>query len=119
MKTRIKAIERAKELALQYGNANKVAQCLEKEGLAGFLERSELESIITETEFIRHLLPAKPKKLFPRILGVIAVIMGIAAMSLGGGIPAVRGYSPGVYGIAAIVLGLILIIKPAAAKTDL
>src|SRR6478609_7540691 len=115
MKTRIEAIERAKEFAFQHGSVSVVARCLEEEGFGGLLDRSDIEAIVTETEFIRGMLPESPNKLMPRIIGVIAVIMGVAAMSLGG-MPSARGYSPAGYGLPALILGIILIVKPSAGK---
>ena len=119
MRTRTEAMDRAKELALKHRSAVRLARQLEKEGLGGLLDRFELESIVTESEFIRELLPAPPGRTLPRTIGVIALLLGIAAVSLHGGLPAVRGYSPGGCGIGAIILGLILIIKPSSGSTEL
>jgi hypothetical protein len=65
------------------------------------------------------MLPERPRKVLPRIVGIIAVILGVAAMWIGRNGPSVRRYSPGGYGLAALILGTILIVRPSAAKTDL
>ena len=113
------AKERAKELAIESGNVTAIRKKLEDEGFGGLIEQSELEAIVTESDYIRRMLPERPKKTLPRLIGLMAVIMGVAAMYIGASGPSVRRYSPGGYGLAAIILGVILIIKPSAAKTDL
>lgn len=118
MKTHIEAQERAKELAMNHMSAAAISQVLEKEGLGGFLNQFELEKIVAEAGWIRGMLPEKPKTTFPRIIGLIAVIMGIAAILLEGPGPSVRRYSPSGYGFLAVILGLVLIFKPSSAKTD-
>ena len=119
MKTRDETRERAKELALKTGNAGAIRKKLENEGLGGLIDRYELDSIIAEAAYLRRMLPERPRKVLPRIVGIIAVILGVAAMWIGRNGPSVRRYSPGGYGLAALILGTILIVRPSAAKTDL
>jgi hypothetical protein len=118
MKTRDEAKERAKELALKTGNTAAIRKKLEEEGLGGLLDRYEIDAIVTEADYIRRMLPERPKKVLPRIVGVIAVALGVAAMWIGSNGPHVRRYSPNGYGLAAVILGIILIVKPGAAKSD-
>lgn len=119
MKTRDEARERAKELALKTGDVGAIRKKLEEEGLGGLIDRYELDAIVVEAAYIRRMLPERPRKTLPRIVGTIAVTFGVAAMWIGSNGPSVRRYSPGGYGLAAVILGIILIVKPSAAKTDL
>jgi hypothetical protein len=119
MKTRIEGRERAKELALKTGNTGAIRKKLEDEGLGGLIDRYEIDAIVTEAAYIRRMLPDRPRKVLPRIVGTIAVVLGVAAMWIGSKGPSVRRYSPGGYGLVAVILGAILIVKPGAAKTDL
>lgn len=107
------------ELALMHGNAKLIVRSLENEGLGHLLEGFELDSIVAEAESIRRMLPERPRKTLPRVIGMVAIIMGLAGMWIGMGGPSVRRYSPGSYGIAAVILGVILILKPSWAKTDI
>ena len=107
------------ELALMHGNANLIARSLENEGLGHLLERFELDSLVAETESIRRMLPERPRKTLPRVIGLVAIIMGVAGMWIGTGGASVRRYSPGGYGIVAVILGVILILNPSSAKTDI
>jgi hypothetical protein len=119
MTNHLKAIERAKELAIAGGNVVAVRKKLESEGLGGIVEQFELEAIMAEADYIRRMLPERPKKTLPRVIGFIAVILGVAAIYIGRDGFSVRRYSPTRYGIAAVIVGLILIVKPSAAKTDI
>ena len=116
---RDEARKRAKELALKTSNAEAIRKKLEDEGLGGIIDRYELDAIMAEAAYIRRMLPERPRKVLPRIVGTIAVVLGVAAMWIGRNGPSVRRYSPGGYGLAAVILGTILIVKPSAAKTDL
>ena len=119
MSKHIEARERAKELAIESGNVAAIRKKLEDEGLGGLVDQFELESIVAESDYIRRMLPERPKKTLPRVIGFIAVIMGVAAMYIGAGGLSVRRYSPSGYGLAAVIIGIILIVKPSTAKTDL
>ena len=119
MKTRDEARERAIELAIKHGSIIPVASTLDSEGLGGLLERFELESIIVEADSIRRLLPERPRKTLPRIIGLVAVTIGSAGMWIGTGAASVGRHSPGGYGILAVILGVILIVKPSSANTDI
>jgi hypothetical protein len=119
MKTRDKTREHAMELALQHKNAQQIADLLEEQGLGGILDRFEIESIFVESESVRRMLPERPSKILPRIIGLIAVIIGIAGIWIGVGNSFSSNYSLAGYGIAAVILGIILIFKPYSAKSEI
>jgi hypothetical protein len=118
MKTRDEARERAMELAIEHGCANLIIESLKAEGFDGLLDRYEVEAILVEADSIRQMLPDRPSKILPRMIGLVAVIMGVAGMCITMGQSSGR-HTPSGYGIAAVILGLILIIKPTSAKTDI
>jgi uncharacterized protein YjeT (DUF2065 family) len=119
MKTRDKTREHAMELALQHKNSQQIADLLEEQGLGGILDRFEIESIVVESESVRRMLPERPSKILPRIIGLIAVIIGIAGIWIGVGNSFSSNYSLAGYGIVAVILGIILIFKPYSAKSEI
>lgn len=119
MSKHIKARKRAKELAIVSVSVMAIRKKLEDEGLGGLIEQFELEAIVAESDYIRRMLPERPRNALPRAIGFIAVILGVVAMYIGWDGPWVRRYSPRGYGLAAVIIGIILIVKPSASKTDI
>ena len=115
----LEARERAIEFAVEGCNVPTICKRLGDEGLGGLVDQFELEAIATESEFIRSLLPERPKKTLPRVIGLIAVLMGAVAIYIGSGEPLLRRHSCSGCGMVAVILGIILIIKPSAAKEDI
>ena len=115
----VEARERAKEIAIEGSDVPAIGKRLDVEGLGGLVGQFELEAIATESEFIRSLLPARPKKTIPRVIGFMAVIMGAVAIYIGSGGSSLKRGSLSGCGIVTVVLGVILIVKPSAAKEDL
>ena len=115
----LEAKERAKELAVEGCNVPTISKRLGDKGLGGLVDQFELEAIVTESEFVRSFLHERPKRILPRVTGLIAVMMGAVAIYIGLGGTSLGRYSPSGSGILAIILGVILIIKPSAAKEDI
>ncbi len=113
------ARERAKEIAIEGSDVSAIGKRLGDEGLGGLVGHFELEAIATESEFIRGLLPARPKKTIPRVIGFMAVIVGAVAIYIGSGGLSLRRCSLSGCGIVTVILGVILIVKPSAAQEDL
>ena len=44
------------------------------------MEQFELKAIVAESDCLRRMLPERPTKVLPRMMGLMAVIMGVAAM---------------------------------------
>lgn len=117
MPNRIEAIDAAKDLALEGLSAAMIRTKLEERGFGGLLEQEEIESIITEIVAVRNLVPQRPSRIWPRVVGVIAILMGLGGIALGGSQSA--RYSPNGYGLWAVILGIVLVIKPGWSNEDI
>ena len=109
-------------MAMKGLSAAAIGKELKKKSMDGVIDRFEIEQRVTKVRALQSLLPRRPSKTLPRIIGVVALLAGIAAIAIGssgsegaGG----RRYSPARYGIVAVVLGLILIVKPGLSGEDL
>ena len=110
------------EMAMKGLSAAAIGKELKKKSMDGVIDRFEIEQRVTKVRALQSLLPPRPSKTLPRIVGVVALLAGIAAIAIGSrGADGVGGrrYSPTRYGIAAVVLGLILIVKPGLSGEDL
>jgi hypothetical protein len=102
------------EMAMKGLSAAAIGKELKKKSMDGVIDRFEIEQ--------QSLLPRRPSKTLPRIVGAVALLAGIAAIAIGSSgaeISVGRRYSPARYGIVAVVLGLILIVKPGLSGEDL
>lgn len=116
MEPRSHAIETVKDLAIQGRSFQRIERELGKLGLSGILRDDEIESILSQAEVARELIPPHPSRRWPRVVGALAILLGMIALPLGGGI---GRYSPAGYGCLAIILGLVLILKPGWSDTEL
>lgn len=112
MTNREQARNDAKEMAIQGHSMEQIADKLEQDGLGGTLDETELQFIVSEARFAKALMPPKPGKIIPRILGIVAIILGVIGWWIGRDGPHVRGYNPGGFGLLAIILGCILLFSP-------
>lgn len=120
MPTFIDAREAATECALKGMDAEQIIQSLDQQGLGGRLSQVEVECLVIEARTAMNVMPRRPGRLLPRVIGCCAIILGAAALWLGSGGPRMpHRYSPSGYGLYALVLGIILVIKPASSRDDL
>jgi quinol-cytochrome oxidoreductase complex cytochrome b subunit len=119
MKMKGEAKVKAMELSLRYGSVRRVSRLLEKQGLGDLLDQSELESIMIEAESIQSLIPDRPRRTWPRMVGIVAIIMGVAGIWGGMERPRLRRLSPAGCGIVAVILGAVLVLKPSASNTEI
>ena len=113
---RTHAIETVKDLAIQGRSFRRIERELGKLGLSGILRDDEIESIVSQAEVARGLMPPRPSRKWPRMLGAISILLGMIALPLGGGI---GRYSPAGYGCLAIILGLVLVLRPDWSDTEM
>lgn len=106
------------EMAMKGLSAAAIGKELKKKSMDGVIDRFEVEQRVTKVRALQSLLPRRPSKTLPRIVGAVALLAGIVAIAIGGGLGGGR-YSPGRYGLVAVVLGLILIVKPALSGEDI
>ena len=69
----LEAKERAKELAVEGCNVPTISKRLGDKGLGGLVDQFELEAIVTESEFVRSFLHERPKRILPRVTGLIEI----------------------------------------------
>jgi len=121
MDRRFQAIERTEQLAMEGHSPSRIRRILRKEGLEEQLVAGEIERIIARLDTLRRLIPRRPGRLLPRVIGVVAVLMGAGAIILGfqGGIGAPGRRNPAAFGAVALVLGIILIVKPGSSRDEL
>jgi hypothetical protein len=113
MADRIDAKDAVKDLAAAGLSTTAIRKKLEEKGLGGLLDKAEVEMIVTQVRAAMNLRPQRTGKFWPRVIGVIAIVMGIGALSLGG--PGAGRYNPGHYGVWVLILGIILVLKPGSA----
>ncbi len=109
-------------MAMKGLSAAAVGKELKKKSMDGVVDRFEIEQRVTKVRALQALLPRRPSKTLPRIVGAVALLAGIAAIAIGSSgaeVSVGRRYSPARYGIVAGVLGLILIVKPGLSGEDL
>lgn len=109
-------MDTVKDLAIQGTSFQRIERELRKLGLSGLLHDDEIENIINQAAIARELMPFRPSRKWPRMIGMLAILLGMIALSLRGG---GGRYSPAGYGIIAIILGLVLVLKPDWSDTDL
>lgn len=114
----LEARERAKDLAIEGCSVAAIRKKLEDEGLGELVDQFELEAIVTKSDYVRSMLPERPKKTLPRVIGFIAVITGVAAMYIGAGGSSGGRSSPRGLGLLSIIIGIVLIVKPSIGKED-
>ncbi len=114
--TRRDAIDKAKTLAFEGASATEIQTELTLKGFGEELNPDEIDQIILQAGVARKLI-RHPSYKWPRLLGVVAILLGLVGMSLGG-FESVSSRSPTRYGVVAIILGLILIIKPDWGSTE-
>lgn len=118
MATRFEAKELAKTLAAEGHSATKIRTELDEQGFEGLLGHIEIESLVIAAGAAKNLVPSRPSRLWPRVVGLIAVLLGLGGIALGG--LGIGGrYSPAGLGATALILGLILLIKPGWASEQL
>ena len=107
-------------MAMKGLSAAAIGKELKKKSMDGVIDRFEIEQRVTKVRALQSLLPRRPSRTLPRIVGAVALLAGIAAIgSRGADGVGGRRYSPARYGIVAVVLGLILIVKPGLSGEDL
>ncbi len=106
----------ARELALEGLSAHEIQRKLRERFAAGIPALSALERIIRETDAAGQAMGPPPEKIFPRILGSVAILMGSGALYMGNGIGG--RYSPAGFGGVAVILGLVLLFRPQWAGRD-
>ncbi len=111
-KTKCVAEERTIELALGDEAPARIPGLLRDEGYGGLLEQSEVEALVAKARMIQKMIPERPGTFFPRLIGMVAVLVGIGGMILGASGPWLSRCSPAGYGVNAAVLGIILIVRP-------
>lgn len=114
MANRIDAKDAVKDLAAAGLSTSAIQKKLTEKGFGGLLDKAEVEMIVTQVRAVMNLGPQRPGRFWPRVIGVVAIVMGIGALSLGGSGGPGR-YSPRGYGSWALVLGIILVLKPGSA----
>lgn len=120
MSTFINAREAAMECALKGMDAEQIIQSLDQQGLGGSLSQEEVECLVIEARTAMNVMPHRPGRLLPRVIGCCAIILGAAALWLGSDWPRMlHRYSPSGCGLLALVLGIILVIKPVSSREDL
>jgi hypothetical protein len=107
------------DLALAGKTIDQIGEALEESGMGEFLNFDELQFIVSEAKFAKRIMPARPGRIIPRLIGITAILLGLVGIWIGREGPHVRGYSPGGYGLVAIILGSILIFKPSSSREQL
>ena len=116
----MQAAERAKDLAFEGLSASEIKPQLENEGMGWILDEEEIERIVIEVRAAQDLIPKRPSKKWPRIVGFIAILAGIVAFQMDdSGMPSSQRYSPAGFGITSLILGIILVVKPGWASESL
>lgn len=88
--------------------------------LGGLLSTEEIAALVIEAHAALSLIPPRPSRVWPRLIGIIAILMGIAAIYIekDSQMSSPRRYSPAGYGLFAILLGITLILKPTWGKEN-
>lgn len=105
----------AKDLALKGLSAHEIRRELQKQFETGIPDVAALEGVIREVDAAGHAIGPPPGRIFPGIVGGMAVLMGTGSlwMGLGSGMR-----FPAVLGGTALILGLVLLFRPQSARSD-
>ncbi|MFT4176491.1 MAG: hypothetical protein QM627_07525 [Luteolibacter sp.] len=112
MEHKDQAQEIAKKLAVEGRSASAIQSELDKNGYGGLLDPLQIEMIVTEARAAANLIPKRPSHVWPRILGIVAVLMGFGGLALDDFAGSSHRYHPYGAGLLAVILGIILILKP-------
>jgi hypothetical protein len=101
MANRIDAKDAVKDLAAAGLSTSAIQKKLTEKGFGGLLDKAEVEMIVTQARAVMNLKPRRSSHFWPRLIGVIAIVMGF--------------YLGRTLGAVAIVLGILLVIMPSLA----